>query len=186
MANNSEHSPQSSEYWDARTRRQHLRISPDWLKCDAGEILDISLGGAMIKCKSRFKGVQAIRIWNETKGLILQAEILWTNSVAFHHHEIGVHWRNLGAENQATLEELIFPYGIPIDDLTQELEPESTLKLVEDDGTEVVPVQFEGDEDDEAVTLDDRRLRYLVYAWPHLPNEMQENILQQVLGVERK
>lgn len=171
-------------------RRQYPRVSPDWLDCDVGEILDISLGGAMLRCKRKLRGNLAMRIWNFETGLVLQARVVWTNPICFRHHEIGVVFQNVGKTNFETLKSLLYPFGLPDRKEEDEVEEAPDLKLVED-GQEIEldeePVASNSclDElydDTDALHIEDEDLRRIVDAWPHLPGPLQLEIMDIIRG----
>ena len=113
MADERNEQKTQTEPGDESNRRLYPRVSPDWLQCDQGEILDISLGGAMIKSKRKLRGNFAMRVWNFETGLVLQARVIWSNPVCFRHHEVGVHFQNVGKTNFLTLKNLLYPFGLP-------------------------------------------------------------------------
>lgn len=159
-------------------RRSYPRVSPEGLECDAGEIIDISLGGVMLKARKRLRGPLAVRIWNFETGLVLQAEVVWCNPICFRHHEVGLRFRSVGKVNRETLRSLLYPEGLPA--ATGGASPD--LRLVDEQGDAIPSFEDSAPEFDEALTIDDRELRSIVDAWPHLSDTVRQLILGHVRG----
>lgn len=71
-------------------RRDLERRCPDWLMCSHGSVLDISRDGLRLLCTRRLKGVQEVRLWDNSEGVDVVAEAMWTKRLGFRRHEIGL------------------------------------------------------------------------------------------------
>jgi hypothetical protein len=74
----------------AANRRNSARLSPYWLNCDMGTILDLSNSGMRVVGKRKPKDQVTVRIWDERVGVQLLAEVMWSKKIGFRQHESGL------------------------------------------------------------------------------------------------
>ncbi|MCH8823364.1 MAG: anti-sigma factor antagonist [Planctomycetes bacterium] len=88
-------------------RRAEVRFNPKDLKCDIGELIDISAGGLRLISKRKLKGTVTLRLWNDVSGLVLQAAVVWSKKIRMRKHESGLEFINLKSDTMRELALLV-------------------------------------------------------------------------------
>lgn len=84
-------------------RRAEVRFNPRGLKCDLGELIDISASGLRLISKRKLKGTVTLRLWNDVSGLVLQAAVVWSKKIRMRKHEAGLEFINLKSDTMREL-----------------------------------------------------------------------------------
>ncbi|MCH8823632.1 MAG: PilZ domain-containing protein [Planctomycetes bacterium] len=80
-------------------RRAHARLPQEELKCNLGEVMDLSLGGMQLRCKRVPKGDYIdIELTSEDMTLDLKGEVVRSKKLGFRKYEIGVRFQDVDPE----------------------------------------------------------------------------------------
>ena len=85
-------------------RRAHARLPQEALKCNLGEVLNLSLGGMRVRCTRAPKNnVVEVELTYEGETMIVQAEVVRSNKVGFRKHELGLRFLDVDPETAKQL-----------------------------------------------------------------------------------
>jgi anti-anti-sigma factor len=88
-------------------RRKFERFELDELRCDLGEILDISASGMRLLVNRKPRGRVDLRLAHRETEVGLTAEVVWTHRIRFREHEAGLRFVGLDAAAATKLAELM-------------------------------------------------------------------------------
>jgi hypothetical protein len=96
--------PATSAAPDAEwNRRRAGRISPYWVRCDVGHVLDVSATGLKLLSTRRRKGMITCSLTDGKRGVTLQAEVVWSTRIRWRQHEVGLRFFNVSPEEAKQL-----------------------------------------------------------------------------------
>lgn len=101
VANVPASAPAGSE--DSWNRRRAGRISPYWVRCDIGHVLDVSATGLKLLSTRRRKGTVTCSLTDGKRGVTLQAEVMWSMRIRWRQHEVGLRFCNVSPEEAKQL-----------------------------------------------------------------------------------
>ncbi|MHC5002784.1 MAG: STAS domain-containing protein [Planctomycetota bacterium] len=78
------------EALELTNRRATPRVTPQFLRSDLGEILDLSISGVRVRSRRRLTGRQPVRLWRDGVDLDLNGEVMWSRRLGLFAHEIGL------------------------------------------------------------------------------------------------
>ncbi len=85
-------------------RRAHARLPQEALKCNLGEVLNLSLGGMRVCCTRAPKDtVVEVELTYERETMKVQAEVVRSNKVGFRKHELGLRFLDVDPETAKQL-----------------------------------------------------------------------------------
>ncbi len=85
-------------------RRAHARLPQEALKCNLGEVLNLSLGGMRVRCTRAPKDtVVEVELTYEGETMKVQAEVVRSNKIGFRKHELGLRFLNVDPETAKQL-----------------------------------------------------------------------------------
>lgn len=74
----------------ADNRRLHNRLPLESVQCNLGQVLDLSLGGARIRCVREYSGHIDLEIIDDDCTVRVSAEVMWCNRLGWRKHEVGL------------------------------------------------------------------------------------------------
>lgn len=85
-------------------RRAHARLPQEALKCNLGEVLNLSLGGMRVRCTRAPKDtVVEVELTYEGETMKVQAEVVRSNKIGFRKHELGLRFLDVDPETAKQL-----------------------------------------------------------------------------------
>ena len=85
-------------------RRAHARLPQEALKCNLGEVLNLSLGGMQVRCTRAPKdNVVEVELSLEGETMKMQAEVVRSTKVGFRKHELGLRFLDVDRETAKQL-----------------------------------------------------------------------------------
>ncbi len=85
-------------------RRAHARLPQEALKCNLGEVLNLSLGGMRVRCTRAPKdAVVEVELTYEGETMKVQAEVVRSNKIGFRKHELGLRFLDVDPETAKQL-----------------------------------------------------------------------------------
>ena len=78
--------------------RTTVRLKVQFLKCNLGSVLDLSLGGMCVQSWRRLRGRHKVKLYNADNGVRLQAEVRRCERVGFCKHEVGLEFVDVEPE----------------------------------------------------------------------------------------
>jgi signal transduction histidine kinase len=82
----------------ADNRRAFNRLLLESVKCNLGQVIDLSLGGARIRCVKEPAGQLELEISDDETTVKLMAEVTWCSRTGWRKHEAGLRFLNLTPE----------------------------------------------------------------------------------------
>lgn len=87
-------------------RRAHARLPQEELKCNLGEVMDLSLGGMQLRCKRAPKRDHVdIELTSEEMMLNLKGEVVRRKKLGFRKYEVGVKFHDVDVETAKLITE---------------------------------------------------------------------------------
>jgi hypothetical protein len=85
-------------------RRAHARLPQEALKCNLGEVLNLSLGGMQVRCTRAPKDkIVEVELTYEGETIKVQAEVVRSNKIGFRKHELGLRFLDVDPETAKQL-----------------------------------------------------------------------------------
>ena len=89
-------------------QRQHPRYRPDRLRCDLGEVVDLSRSGARVLCRQEFNGSVPLTLYGANVGEVaIHGRVQWRRPLGNREFMVGLAFEQVGAEMRPMLDELV-------------------------------------------------------------------------------
>ena len=89
-------------------QRQHPRYRPDRLRCDLGEVVDLSRSGARVLCRQEFDGSIPLTLHAVNHGaLAIHGRVQWRRPLGNREHMMGLAFEQVSAEMRPKLDQLV-------------------------------------------------------------------------------
>ncbi len=75
--------------------RTTVRLKVEFLKCNLGSVLDLSLGGVRVLSRRRLRGRYTVKLYSTDNGLRIEAEVRRCERVGFCKHEVALEFIDL-------------------------------------------------------------------------------------------
>lgn len=91
---------------EAASQRATSRAVQNMLRCNLGEVLDISSQGLRVKCMKVPKPRTEVILTDYTRPGQLFANVIWSKPMGNFHHEVGLKFEKISREMQERLKEI--------------------------------------------------------------------------------
>jgi|GEM_PF-1394534 len=89
-------------------QRQHPRYRPDRLRCDLGEVVDLSRSGARVLCRQEFDGSVPITLHAVNQGEVtIHGRVQWRRPLGNREFMVGLAFEQVSAEMRPRLDQLV-------------------------------------------------------------------------------
>jgi PilZ domain len=79
-------------------RRRSGRLKGRSLRCNRGEVMDLSAGGLRIRSSRRYSSKLPVQLWTPTRRVTVPAQVRWVKRLGFRKYEIGLQFYDLTPE----------------------------------------------------------------------------------------
>jgi len=89
-------------------QRQHPRYRPDRLRCDLGEVVDLSRSGARVLCRQEFNGSVPVALFSANHGdVAIHGRVQWRRPLGNREFMMGLAFEQVSAEMRPLLDLLV-------------------------------------------------------------------------------
>ena len=92
--------------------RTAVRLKVEFLKCNLGSVVDLSLGGLRVLSWRRLRGRHLVKLYNAENGVRMEAEVRRCERVGFCKHQVGLEFVDVEPEAADALRVLATQGGI--------------------------------------------------------------------------
>ncbi len=93
---------------DFAEQRQHPRYRPDRLRCDLGEVVDLSRSGARVLCRQEISGSIPLTVFSVNHGEIkIRGRVQWRRALGHREFMVGVAFEQVPADMRPVLDQLV-------------------------------------------------------------------------------
>ena len=70
--------------------RTTVRLKVEFLKCNLGAVLDLSLGGVRVRSRRALRGGHMVKLYNSDTSVLLKAEVRRCDRIGLGNYEVGL------------------------------------------------------------------------------------------------